>query len=337
MSKFLSALAMLCVALPALAGPETLERCQPQMKSWLPPGGTQNACRQFASNAGTGAANYNNSHQVAAFTKDGVLVGIRNLDRGEEDPTPKQTFNPAKWEDAGSAGTVGELWWGRQDDMHLFVGQESDIRLGVEYTRGAPPSPQEMQGRMMAIMAAANAKAKNQPVPQSAYDNPLFIKRSMDYSQTGGTNATFRGGLGGDGYIPPGRIKNARLRLDKLPEYRGMLSFVMNVDGVERNFSFPVMADPNTGKLIAAWVEGDKYTTCEKRPKTRNDDLSCPLNKENFVERYNAEGSFFGDHAALAAVKVYMTVNSPSRNRHSDIAVAVIVLKAEQAASVVKR
>lgn len=337
MFKFLPALAMFCVALPALAGPETLERCQPQMKSWLPPGGTQNACRQFASNAGIGAANYNNSHQVAAFTKDGVLVGIRNLDRGEEDPTPKQTFNPAKWEDAGSAGTVGELWWGRQDDMHLFVGQESDIRLSVEYTRGPRPSPQEMQGRMMAIMAAANAKAKNQPVPQSAYDNPLFIKRSMDYSQTGGTNATFRGGLGGDGFIPPGRIKNARLRLDKLPEYRGTLSFVMNVDGVERNFSFPVMPDPNTGKLIAAWVEGDQYTTCEKRPRTRNEDLSCPLNKENFVERYNAEGSFFGDHAALAAVKVYMTVNSPSRNRHSDIAVAVIVLKAEQAASVVNR
>lgn len=65
------------------------------------------------------------------------------------------------------------------------------------------------------------------------------------------------------------------LRLDKLPEYRGTLGFVMNVDGVERNFSF--------------------------------------------------------------AVKVYMTVNSPSRNRHSDIAVAVIVLKAEQAASVVNR
>lgn len=65
------------------------------------------------------------------------------------------------------------------------------------------------------------------------------------------------------------------LPLDKLQEYRGTLAFVMNVDGVERNFSF--------------------------------------------------------------AVKMYMTVNSPSRNRHSDIAVAVIVLKAEQAASVVNR
>jgi hypothetical protein len=333
----LSLFAALCLPLLAVAGPETLERCEPQMKSWLPPGGTQNACRQFASNAGIGAANYNNSHQVAAFTKDGVLVGIRNLDRGQEDPSLKQTFNPAKWEDVGSAGTVGELWWGRQDDMHIFVGQESSIRLSVAYSRGPMPSQQEMQGRIQAMMAAAKAKANNQPVPQSAYDNPLFIKRSVDYSQIGGTNATFRGGLGGDGYIPPGRIKNARLRLDKLPEYRGTLSFVMNVDGVERNFSFPVMPDPNTGKLIAAWAEGDNYSTCEKRPKNRNDDLSCPLNKENFVERYNAEGSFFGDHAALAAVKVYMTVNSPSRNRHSDIAVAVIVLKADQAASTVQR
>ncbi|MYM95682.1 hypothetical protein [Duganella vulcania] len=52
---------------------------------------------------------------------------------------------------------------------------------------------------------------------------------------------------------------------------------------------------------------------------------------------YDAEGAFFGDHASLAAVKVYMTVNSPARNRHEDIATAVIILRAEASPPVAGR
>lgn len=143
---------------------------------------------------------------------------------------------------------------------------------------------------MLAIMAQAQAIAAKKPLPQSAYDNLLFIHRSMEYRQIGGTDATFRGGLGGDGFIPPGKISDAA-------------------------------------------VNGDSYVKCERRPnRGKNESLSCPLSNENFPERYDAEGAFFGDHATLAAVKIYMTLNSPARNRHEDIATAVIILRAEASA-----
>lgn len=330
--------AALWVTLPAVAGPETLERCPPTVKPWLPPGASQNACSQHASNGGVGAINYGGSYKMAAFSKDGKLAGLRNPDLGREDPTPKDTYDPAAWEQSGSSGPVGELWWGRRDNMHLFVGQESKVRLTVEASRGPVPGPAERQARMLAIVAQAQAMAANKPVPQSAYDNLLFIHRSMEYRQIGGTDATFRGGLGGDGFIPPGKISDAKLKLDNLPAYKGVLSFEMKVDGVARRFSFPVMLDQPTDHLIAAAVNGDSYTRCEKRPnRGKNESMACPLNNENFPERYDAEGAFFGDHASLAAVKVYMTVNSPSRNRHEDIATAVIVLRAEASPPVAGR
>ncbi|RFP19068.1 MULTISPECIES: hypothetical protein [unclassified Duganella] len=326
----LSLLAALWMALPAAAGPETLERCPPAAKPWLPAGASQNVCSQFSSNAGVGATNYGGSYKMAAFSKDGKLAGLRNPDLGREDPAPKDTYDPAAWEQSGSTGPVGELWWGRRDNMHLFVGQESKVRLTVEASHGPMPGPAERQARMLAIVAQAQAMAANKPIPQSAYDNLLFIHRSMEYRQIDGTDATFRGGLGGDGFIPPGKISDAKLKLDNLPAYKGVLSFEMKVDGVARRFSFPVMLDQPTDHLIAAAVNGDSYVKCEKRPnRGKNESLSCPLNKENFPERYDAEGAFFGDHATLAAVKIYMTVNSPARNRHEDIATAVIILRAE--------
>lgn len=328
-------LAVLWVALPAAAGPETLERCPPAAKPWLPAGASQNVCSQYSSNAGVGATNYGSSQKMAAFSKDGKLVGLRNPDVGREDPAPKDTYDPAAWEQSGSTGPVGELWWGRRDNLHLFVGQESKVRLNVEASRGPMPGPAERQARMLAIVAQAQAMAANKPIPQSAYDNLLFIHRSMEYRQIGGTDATFRGGLGGDGFIPPGKISDAKLKLDSLPSYKGVLSFEMKVDGVARRFSFPVMLDQATDHLIAAAVNGDSYVKCEKRPnRGKNESLSCPLNNENFPERYDAEGAFFGDHATLAAVKIYMTLNSPTRNRHEDIATAVIILRAEASAPV---
>lgn len=338
MYSMLPLFAALWVTLPAVAGPETLERCLPTVKPWLPPGASQNACSQYASNAGVGAINYGGSYKMAAFSKDGKLAGLRNPDLGREDPTPKDTYDPAAWEQSGSSGPVGELWWGRRDNMHLFVGQESKVRLTVEASRGPMPGPAERQARMLAIVAQAQAMAANKPVPQSAYDNLLFIRRSMEYRQIGGTDATFRGGLGGDGLIPPGKISDAKLKLENLPAYKGVLSFEMKVDGVARRFSFPVMLDQPTDHLIAAAVNGDSYTRCEKRPnRGKNESPACPLNNENFPERYDAEGAFFGDHASLAAVKVYMTVNSPARNRHEDIATAVIILRAEASPPVAGR
>ena len=52
-------------------------------------------------------------------------------------------------------------------------------------------------------------------------------------------------------------------------------------------------------------------------------------NGANFKELYNATGAFFGDQANLVAVHFRLRVNSPSRNRNGETALAVIVLKAQ--------
>ncbi|TWI64354.1 hypothetical protein IP91_03123 [Pseudoduganella lurida] len=321
------------VAGAAVAGPETIATCQDDkvpVIRWSPPGADTVVCHQRVFGAGLDQGLTSRDGEMMAALKNNVLVGVRPGDEATPGPLRAAEYQPGDWLEKGSTGVPGELWWGRTADRHIFVGQESPVRLRKATTQvPAAVRPALQDFHMRRMMALVQKK----PMVAKPGDErfKVFPKAVMNYGQHAATMATFDGGLGGDGKIPPGQVSNARLELATSPGIKGTLQFDLVIDGQTRHFSLPVAVESEEQHLRATQA-GDPRVQCNLGWEALNvvsrNDCVIP-NGATFKEMYDATGAFFGDQAALAAVHFKLRVNSPSRHRTGANAIGVIVLKVQ--------
>lgn len=176
---------------------------------------------------------------------------------------------------------------------------------------------------------------------RAAGDNKYTVfgtKKTISYHQAETTQADFVGGLGGfdqgdtrNEDVPPGRIDNAKLKLDFGQQLSGVLTFDVKLGEEIRSFTIPVVSDMELRRLFAAVAGAPVNVQCKDRPGriASKAPEECPLSKAPFPEVYDGYGAFFGDHAALAAFHYHVTLNVPSRNRTGVRSTGVIILKAE--------
>ena len=236
-------MAMAC----GFVGADSLRNCMqpnngvlPDSMPWLPNGANQNACNQMMISSALQVTNASDSSDGVAAFKDGKLAGMRDRSLRMAKPV---LMDPSAWQESADTGRLGELWWGRTGDWHVFAGQESHVRLAQG---AAALSQSEMAQRLAELKRQMDALKNKQPPPAPlpvVADSGLFRQRTMEYRQIGGTRTSFKGGLGGEGDIPSGKVSNARLKLETAPTLKGVLSFDLDVDGTTRTFSFPVMAN----------------------------------------------------------------------------------------------
>ena len=323
---------------------DPLNGIPPDKMPWLPNGASQNACELTAIFSALQITNaYDSPTKVAAF-KDEKLYGLRESSIRTGSP---RLFDPVSWDEHGHAGALGELWWGRQGNSHLIVGQESFVRLDPLNNF---PNPAEMAQLLAEARRQMEAIKNKKPAnPMLAVDHSgLFPAASLEYRYVGGTATTFAGGLGGDGQIPPGRAVQATLTLNSVPSVTGILTLVIDVDGGARTFTIPLMSNIDKRanvsdfkpeeryRLRAAQSVGEKYVRCEDSPDLNPLASSqiCDFTKRPTgisyapaTESYEAYGAFFGDHAQFAAIFYGLTINSHTRNRHGAGATGVVVLE----------
>jgi hypothetical protein len=318
----------------ATAGPETLTTCSEEpvpIGRWSPVGADTVACHQMVAGAGIDQQLVGrNSEKVAGF-KRGVLIAIRPGDETDPDPLDVPVFQPGEWLETGSTGVPGELWWGRTATRHIFVGQESYVRLQKAIAL-VPASLRAAQRDYM--MRQMMAMVHKQPMTIKPGDERfmLFPRERVNYVQHAATMASFQVGFGGDGKVPPGQVSNARLELHTRPDVKGTLAFDLVVDGQTRHFTLPVVVPSGEHRLRAAQSGAANARVCNQTwaSNSATSGLDCIIeNGATFKELYNATGAFFGDQTSLAAVHFSLRVNSPSRNRNGETAVGVIVLKAQ--------
>lgn len=318
----------------ATAGPETLSTCTDEplpMGRWSPVGADTVVCHQMVAGAGIDQQLVGrNGEKVAGFKRD-VLVAIRPGDEANPAPLDVPVYQPGDWVETGSTGVPGELWWGRTATRHIFVGQESLVRLRKAIGL-VPASLRAAQRDYM--MRQMMAMVQKQPMTIKPGDERfmLFPQERVKYVQHAATTATFDVGFGGDGKLPPGKVSNARLELHTRPDVKGTLEFDLVVDGLTRHFTLPVVVPSGENHLRAAQSGAANARVCNQTwaSNSATSGLDCIIeNGANFKELYNATGAFFGDQASLAAVHFSLRVNSPARNRNGETAVGVIVLKVQ--------
>ena len=150
----------------------------------------------------------------------------------------------------------------------MIAGQQSFNRLQREM-RLLPV--REQMAMSTWVTQRMMAQISKQPMPRQPGDTKymMFTKPSINYRQFGATMATFEGGSGGDGQIPPGEVQDARIALQTSPAASGVLTFTLNVDGKRRAFSVPLMVTPEPEyRILAAaptQVSGAPVE-CRKRP-----------------------------------------------------------------------
>jgi hypothetical protein len=267
---------------------------------------------------------------MAAFSKN-LLTAIRPGDNPTPGPLSAPVYKASEWLESGSTGVPGELWWGRTEHQHIFLGQESHLRLAKSSTQvpaSVRPALQDFfMRRMMSIV-------QKQPMVRKPGDERfrLFPRERVSYEQHAATTASFDDGLGGDGLIAPGKVSNARLDLLTYPGIKGVLRFNLIIDGENRQFTIPVRAASEQEHLRATQSNEDKAPECNGswRNMIVTATSGCIIsNGAQTKEMYDATGAFFGDQAGLAAVHFRLRVNSPPRNRVGATATGVIVLKAQ--------
>jgi hypothetical protein len=318
----------------ALAGQESISTCteyKVPVVRWSPQGTDTVVCHQTVVGAWLDQVlTGNNGEKMAAFSKN-LLTAIRPGDNATPGPLSAPVYKASEWLESGSTGVPGELWWGRTEHQHIFLGQESHLRL-AKSNRLVPPSVwPAMQDFFMRRMMSVVQK---QPMVLKPGDERfrIFPRERISYEQHAATTATFDGGLGGDGLIVPGKVSNARLELLTHPGIKGVLRFDLAIDGENRQFTIPVRAASEQEHLRATQSNDDKAKECNGSWGNMivTATSGCIIsNGAQFTEMYDATGAFFGDRASLAAVHFRLRVNSPPRNRTGATATGVIVLKAK--------
>lgn len=341
MKKRLSVLLLTCASTCATAGPETIVDCRDPdhpvaNMPWLPDGAKTNACHQTLIGAGLNSSYDVVTNGVAAW-RDSLLAAVR--DQHASAAFQPQGYPAGDWLEHGSTGQAGELWWGRTARYHVIAGQESFKRLQREMRL----LPVREQMAMSAwVTQRLMAQVSKKPMPRQPGDTKymMFTKPSINYRQFGATTATFEGGYGGDGQVPPGEVQDARISLQTSPVVSGTLTFTLNVDGKRRAFSVPLMVTPETEYRIhaaAPTLVNGAPVECRKRPPPKQPmgdacefGVAVPASQyDPPPERYDALGAFFGDRAGLVGVRFRLTLNIKERNRRETVVTGAIALRAE--------
>lgn len=200
-----------------------------------------------------------NSEKVAGV-KRGVLMAIRPGDETNPDPLDVPVFQPGEWLETASTGAPGELWWGRTATRHIFVGQESYVRLQKAIGL-VPASLRAAQHDYM--MRQMMAMVHKQPMTIKPGDERfmLFPRERVNYVQHAATMASFQVGFGGDGKVPPGPVSNARLELHTRPDVKG-------TSGVRPGGRWPDPALYTAGRG-AVWRTPSARGPVRRRERTR--------------------------------------------------------------------
>ncbi|TFI08305.1 MULTISPECIES: hypothetical protein [unclassified Herbaspirillum] len=316
---------------------ETLRPCSdppngipPGNLPWLPFNADKNACNQlviFLTSQSTNASDQ--STKIAAF-KSRNLVAIRPYDEKEAGTLDLS----APWDESGSIGPVGELWWGRRGTNNYLVGQESYYRLSKGVSGMLPAELQQAMEEGQVALAALKAHRPAPPSPTFVDRSGLFSTPKAIYKLKAATQVIFYAGSGGyknEKPIAPGTIREATLELDTAT-LQGKLMFVLLMDGVERNFTIPVKR--NIAKGQKPFSVGEKFRL--RAVSSRDSEIRCydespeqghffrdykaapscafpamSPSKKNGYEFYDLYGAFFGDHAKFAAVQIQLGVDSP--------------------------
>lgn len=336
---------LIAAAGPALAGPETLLTCAQGQKSdtgWSVPGASV-VCHQSVAGAGLDSALFRSWGEKRAAFQNNVLLAIRPAKEADTRPSDTLQYKPAEWTDTGSTGVPGELWWGKTGNRAVFIGQESALRL----TNLAALPPALIPALRDYSMRVMMASVQKQPIGYKPGDENfmLFQKKAVKYTQLATTTIDFRGGLGGyvagPDYITSAKVTNASLELQTRPIIKGVLKFELVVDGQNRRFAMPLLAE-NEREPLRARVSGDDHALAcngsESWSGTGKGECIVAGGVEwghganggpGEGELYDAVGAFFGDHASLVALHFKVTVNSLSRNRHGATGTGVLILKSE--------
>lgn len=332
---------LLCAAAsitsPAIAGPETILSCAEGNQAathWSVPGAAT-VCHQTVSGVGIDAGRLDTDTEQAAAFRNNVLVAVRKPGMANGDGARIDAFQPGDWRETGSTGVPGELWWGRTADRHVFLGQESHVRLMK--TDAVPPS--DLPAMQDFLMRRMMASLQKRPMAYKAGDERfmLFQKPRIVYLEHAATTVDFDGGLGGSA-IPSSKVTNARLELQTRPVVKGVLRFELLVDGRARSFAVPLLADEEPARPRARVSGDDHAPACEgtDNPVAYRGKNACIVpdgvtigTGDTSREFYDATGAFFGDHAGWAVIRFKVTVNSPSRNRSGAAGRGLIILKAQ--------
>lgn len=340
--KRLLHLILICAAGPALAGPGSLLSCAEGQKSdtgWSVPGASI-VCHQSVAGAGLDSALFRPRGEKMAAFQNKVLRAIRPASGANHGPLDAPVYQQNEWVDTGSTGVPGELWWGKTGERHIFLGQESALRL----TNLAGMSPALVPALRDFSMRRMMAAVHKQPLSYKPGDERfmLFQKKTVKYIQLATTTVDFRGGSGGyvmgSDHSPSVKATNASLELQTRPVIKGVLKFELMVDGQNRHFALPLLAESELEPLYARVSGDDGALVCkgEEHALSQPDKDTCVVPNGvtmglggGFKESYSATGAFFGDHASLLALHFRVMVNSPSRNRTRATGRGVLILKAE--------
>ncbi len=211
------------------------------------------------------------------------------------------------WGESDHVGSEGYLWWGRSSTGYsLAIGRESYTWLKTSL---------------------------------AGYPNPLPAMPTT-YLQHAATQPHFSGGLGGEGIIPLGKVKNASIKIFTTNPIHGILSFDLTADGQTRTFNVPLKrsllesrgASKNPEELyrLKNGIEaGGEITDCIS-------DLlpGCVFQTpgprgEGSKEAYEAKGVFFGTASEFLAVSLNLVIDVVPRNRTGVSATTIIILKAK--------
>ena len=323
-------------AAPALAGSTTLLSCaegERPVTSWTVLGATR-VCHQTVVGSPLDSGRFSaRGERVAAF-QDNLLLGIRPGDEENPAPIDMPDYRFDAWNDTGTTGVLGELWWGRTGDRHIFLGQESRLRL----TKLSTASPAVIPALRDYSMRMTMAMVQRRPMVHRPGDEPfmLFQKDHLEYVQHAATTVTFTGGLGGT-QITPARPTNARLELDTRPVPKGVLRFELVIDGQTRQFAIPLRAESEQHHLRARVSLDDNALACNGEEDYMLRPGTCLIPDSVAIgtgappmEFYTGEGAFFGDHAYWAAIHYRLILNSPAHNRKAAWGTGVLILKLKQ-------
>lgn len=260
---------------------------------------------------------------AGAVFRDEKLVEVRNLSAAD------RFAEPGWWQETGSAGAPGTLWWGRSAGGRLWaVGWESRGFLLRHLLRQIGP------GNPQAIYTVAQA-AKGDIVP--------FPAATVRYVQVAGPHGAVSGGLGGDGApFMPAPVSNASLTLDTMPSLQGELQFDIAIEGRLRSFRIPLKrkineardgAYPNTDdrfRLMAGDIHraGGKIGDCAQHVYQQG---RCAYDKAagGIQEYYDATGVFFGANSAYLAVRFTLNVSIPERNKSWSNVDGLVIMRAQ--------
>ena len=220
----------------------------------------------------------------------------------------RNVYTSKSWDESGTVGDPGELWWGRQgsdsNSIHIAVGQQSWVRYFYQ---------------LFKTDAAAAGKLRLGEL------SPFPTTSEMRYEQIGSTKPTYSGGSGGltgRGPVLPGAVSGAVLVMTPVKPINGVLTMNIEVDGHTLQRTVPLQANVNKA-FPTELINPDKVWSLKAAPAVGSS-ADCTDNGQPSADcffpaesptsgqrRYQAYTQFFGTAAEYAVVRFSMNVDSP--------------------------